>query len=98
MNLAESHGIRPSRPDPFKRHASGLFVPEEVSREREVWTRAEWKTVDRATMFLKGRGLTVFFSCTDQRCQAGPIEKRENLDGTVTLRCAHKDRVLMKGY
>lgn len=85
-------------PEPFKRHASGLYVPEEVSREREVWTRAEWKTVDRATKFLMSRGLTVHFGCMDDRCRLTQIEKRENLDGTVTLRCAHKDRVLIKEW
>lgn len=81
-----------------RRHESGLFVPEEHSRLREVWTRTEWKTVDRATKFLESRGLKVLFGCEDPRCEKAAIEKRENVDGTVTLRCAHKDRVLIKGF
>lgn len=83
--------------DGFRRHeGTGLLVPEEVSREREVWLREDWKTVDRATKFLTSKGLTIFFGCKDKRCQKAAIERIANLDGTVTLRCAHKDRILRK--
>lgn len=82
--------------DGFARHASGLLVPDEHRREREVWLRSDWRTVDRATKFLESRGLQLYFGCPEPGCQGAPIERMRNLDGGITLRCNHRDRVIPK--
>lgn len=78
------------QPHGFKPHASGLLVPEPISREREVWTRDEYKTINRALKLLASRKVEVFLGCP--QCKAAPIEKIKRNDGGLTLRCAHKDR------
>lgn len=76
----------------FREHASGLYVPEPLSRTREVWTRDEWKTIDRAVRMLESRGVTVYFGCPEPTCTTAPIARVRRPDGGITLRCAHKDR------
>lgn len=84
-------------PAGFRRSESGLILPEEHSRVREVWTHSEWRTLERATKLLESRGLKLFFRCEHSKdCQREPIERRRNLDGTITLRCAHADRVMSR--
>lgn len=84
------------RPDEtFRRNASGLLVPAEISREREVWTRDEFKLLDRVARFLAGKGVDMFFGCPVDGCKGAPIERIRNADGGLTLRCAHKDRVVL---
>ena len=79
-----------------KHEGSGLFVPEELKREREVWTYDEWRILERATKLLDSRGMRLYFGCADARCLETPIERMRNLDGGITLRCAHKDRVVVR--
>ncbi len=59
----------------FREHASGLIVPTELSREREVWTHDEWRTLERATKLLQARGLELFIGCTDERCKKEPVKR-----------------------
>lgn len=80
----------------FAQHASGLYVPEEHKREREVWTYDEWRALERATKLLDARGVTLYLACPEEACKGAPIERRRNLDGGITLRCAHKDRVIVR--
>lgn len=80
----------------FAQHSSGLFVPDELKREREVWTRDETKAVIKVLTLLESRGLVVFLGCPDERCRAAPIDRYRNMDGSITMRCAHKDRVLSR--
>ena len=81
----------------FRETPSGLIVPSELSREREVWTWDEWRTLEKATKLLESRGLRLFLRCDHSRkCMAHPIERLRNPDGGLTLRCAHKDRVFRK--
>ena len=80
----------------FATHPSGLLVPEELKRERESWTYQDWKVLERATRLLSSRGLNLWLGCLDERCQSTPLERIRNLDGGVTLRCAHKDRVVTR--
>lgn len=84
-------------PAGFRRSTTtGLIVPEEQSREREVWTRDEWKTIERATKLLAGRGLEFFMRCPHTKdCQAAPMERLRRADGGLELRCAHKTRVVL---
>lgn len=74
--------------------SSDLFVPAEMSREREVWTRDEWKLLERATKLLETRGIELYMGCP--QCKKAPIEKSVLEDGSMTLRCAHKDRVFRR--
>lgn len=80
----------------FARHDSGLFVPDEHKRKREVWCRDQWKHVERATKFLESRGVEMFFRCPEATCGDKPIERIRNLDGGLTFRCNHLDRVIPK--
>lgn len=83
----------------FREHASGLIVPDEVSRAREVWTFEEWRVIERATKLLESRGMEFFLRCG--RCsaraarlgQANPrLERVTRRDGGQTLRCDCTDR------
>lgn len=81
----------------FRTTESGLIVPAELSRDREVWTWAEWRTLEKATQLLQSRGMTVYLRCDHSKaCMAHPIERLRNPDGGITMRCAHKDRVFRK--
>lgn len=76
-----------------RQHASGLYVPEELSRPREVWTHDEQRLLNRVSKLLASRGIRMLLACVHPDCrQAGPIEKVTRLDGGLTLRCAHLDR------
>jgi hypothetical protein len=89
----------PEKPiDPaFREHASGLIVPAAISREREVWSRDEWKTLDRAAAFLERRGVAFLLACDRPDCRKqGALERVRRDDGGLTLRCAHKDREIHK--
>lgn len=84
--------------DAFRQSAtSPIYVPEPLSRVREVWTDAEYRLMQRMTALLNARGVAVFFGCTDARCRHEPVQRLVNADGGITLRCAHKDRVFVKG-
>lgn len=80
----------------LRRHASGLYVPEEMAREREVWTREDWRVLEKATALLQARGLELFLGCTDHRCKAQPVARIRRNDGGITLQCAHKAREVYK--
>ena len=83
--------------DGFALHGSGLFVPEELKRQREVWSLQEFKALDKVTQWLEARGVRVFLGCADPDCnKAGPMDRIRSLDGGITYRCPHKDRVVMK--
>ena len=82
--------------DGFALHDSGLLVPEEFKRQREVWSREELRTIDKATKLLESRGVLVYLGCVDPACrQNGPMERIRSLDGGITYRCSHKDRVFV---
>lgn len=93
MSVAISY---PDRDPAFREHASGLIVPAELSREREVWSKDEYRTLERATRLLTSRGVSLFMGCDDPKCKNTPIERLRNPDGGITLRCFHKDRVVVK--
>ena len=76
---------------------SGLIVPTPVSREGQVWTRAEWKLLNRCTALLKAKGMRQFMKCEHPSCATAPLEQIREGDGFI-LRCAHADRVFMKAF
>ena len=80
----------------FARHeGSGLYVPEEHKRARETWTYDEWRVLERATKLLDARGVRMYLKCDETGCEA-PMERIRSLDGGITLRCGHKDRVVVR--
>lgn len=84
--------------DGFALHGSGLLVPEEFKREREVWRKDEVKAVTKALKMLEDRGLEVLIGCPSVTCRKAPIERLRNLDGSITMRCEHKDRILSRAF
>lgn len=89
---------RESLPTGFRRSAgSALIVPEPVSREREVWTRDEWKALDRAQKLCTSRGIELFMGCTHPECKKAPMTDTTDERGQKILRCEHKDRVFETG-
>lgn len=72
------------------------MVPAELSRDREVWTWDEWRLLERATKFLEGKGLRVYFGCTEPACRFRPLARVRGADGSIVFRCEHKDRVISK--
>jgi hypothetical protein len=87
-NLALPSGFRPT--------ASGLIVPTEISREREVWTWAEWRDLNRVMGHLDTHQIAMFLRCDDSRCQGATLTRVINPDGGWTLRCPHLDRVVSR--
>ena len=81
-------------PAGFRRSpSSGLIVPEDVSRAREVWTRDEWKLLDRCGKLLASRGLRMLMLCdATPACLEKPLVKVKEPDG-FRLQCAHMDRI-----
>lgn len=76
----------------FQEHASGLLVPREHAKAREVWTKAEWKTLERATKLLESRNIQVFLRCNQPACQKDPMARVRRRDGGISLECHHKAR------
>lgn len=93
-DLVASDVIGPA-PAGFRKAVSGLVLPAEVSREREVWTRDEWKVLERATKLLQSRGIRLLLGCINVECRKKPLERIRALDGGITLRCEHRDRVFV---
>ena len=76
---------------------SGLVLPARLSRERQVWTRDEWKLLERCTKMLSGpggKGLRLQLACTHEACQGKPLEPKRLADGSFRLRCEHADRII----
>ena len=83
----------------FRPTASGLLVPQELSRVREVWTKDEVRLLDRVRLLLVRHQIDLYLGCQDRDCRKqGPIERFRTIDGGMTLRCAHKDRVLQGAF
>lgn len=80
------------------REIGHLFVPEHVERERQVFTKDEWRLLDRATKLMNARGVGIQFKCLDPRCASEPIERLRQPDGTIVLRCAHADRTFLRAF
>lgn len=89
--------LRSTLPPGFRQasEASGLLVPEDTPREREVWTKDEQRLIDRATAFLAFKGLEFLIACADDRCKGQKLERVPAAEGSI-LRCLHKDRVLQR--
>lgn len=73
---------------------SDLVVPEEVSRQREVWTREEMKLLRRTEKLLRSRNLDLYVLCLDERCKEQPrVTAMRDAQGKVVMECEHKVRI-----
>lgn len=77
----------------FAPHTSGLLVPETVARRREVWTRDDWKTVNRAAKILNDRAVSTLMRCRVPACPDPVLEASRQDGGELWLRCGCTDRV-----
>lgn len=84
-------------PSGFRANAVGLLVPEDISREREVWTKADYRILERATKLLQTRGIQIFLRCNNPDCQKLPMTRRRMPDGGLAITCGHKDRIVVNG-
>jgi hypothetical protein len=88
-----------SVPSGFRRAvASGLILPEDISRTRDVWTRDEYRLLDRALKLFTAKGMGLLLKCDHPACKSAPIEKIRQPGGGFVLRCAHADRVFTKAF
>ncbi len=84
-------------PQGFAERKSGLIVPEDHAREREVWTREESTLIQRALALMARRKLKAVVVCAEPECaNQPPLQVNAGPDG-VTWRCGHKDRELRRG-
>jgi hypothetical protein len=85
--------LQPAEPRGFRSNTAGLLVPEDLSRKRQVWTKDEWRLLDRVTKLLQGKGVELFLACPDCRTAGkDPLERISTPEGRV-LRCACTDRI-----
>lgn len=89
-----------AQPDPaFREHVSGLIVPAELSRKREVWAKDEWRLVERAVKLMKSRGVSTFYKCDNPACASEPLRlHRDPKSRAVDMRCACKSRLMMSAF
>lgn len=83
-------------PHGFRENAAGLLVPQELSRERQILTWQEWRDLEKVTKSLEARGIVLQMRCADPRCQREPITRVRTLEGGISFRCAHADRIYTK--
>jgi hypothetical protein len=89
--------VSPRPPESYwKERASGLIVPDAVSRGREVWPWQEVRDLNRVIARLGEHNVTLLLRCEEPGCKGTPMERLTNPDGGFTLRCAHLDRVFTK--
>lgn len=78
----------------FGKHASGLYVPEALTRRRVVIPKKDWKGADRMFAFFNAR---IAFKCKNESCEDPVIREVERqADGSRIFRCGCTDRVLSK--
>jgi hypothetical protein len=88
-------------PAGFRRDPNGvgLFVPEALSRQRQVWTRDEWRLLERCTKMLNSHDVHLLMKCSHPACQDAPLTgKRRRSDGSFVLTCGHAIRVMERAF
>lgn len=83
----------------FHPHASGLLVPDDLARKRQVWTKDEGRLLDRLAKLLNERGMLLNLACQNPKCAQSrkPLERFRMANGDYVLRCECTDRVFQKG-
>jgi hypothetical protein len=70
----------------YRSTGSGLLVPEEHSRKREVWTRDEGRLLDRATKLLTSRQVKFQMACA-RDCGEPMTQQFKQPGGLPVLEC-----------
>ena len=76
---------------------SYALMVEASRREHEVWTRDEWKVLDRAAALLAARGVSMVLRCNVCRV-GGALAASQGPSGERLLTCDHKQRVLSRAH
>ena len=90
-----------ARPNPkaFRQSVdSGLYLPPEISRSRTVWTRDEWRLLERCATMLARHGVKMQMQCKNPPCHAAPLEASRLRDGSFQLQCACTTHVMVKAF
>lgn len=82
----------------YLERSSGLLVPVDAGRTREVWTKADWKLLNKAGAFLASRGMAFHLVCLSSECKGVNLEQARDTAGRTSLRCKCKDRVFEKAF
>lgn len=91
--------MRQTMPAGFRQAVrTGLYLPTEVSRDKDTWLRDEWRLLDRATKMLKSKGITVLLKCDNPACKEQPITGERMADGSFVLTCAHAKRTMTYAF
>lgn len=77
----------------YTRTDTGLLVPVAAKRQREVWTKDEWKLLNRLGKLLKSRQMSFSIHCTTDDCKDKPMAFTPRPDGTSALACQCKERI-----
>lgn len=85
-------------PEPaFQEHTSGLLVPKEVVRKRQVFTKEEWRLLDRVSKLFHTKGVALLMECDNPACTK-KIQQVATPGAGLILRCQCTDRVLQKAF
>lgn len=79
----------------MRQHASGLYVPEAVSRRRVVLTYQDWSKIERGMKTLARVDVLTAMKC--KVCD-GPIARVLLETGQTSLRCGCTDRVVEHAF
>lgn len=92
--------LRDSLPRGYRRasSATGLLIPEQTPRQREVWTRDESRLQDRAIALWQSRSIKQLIQCANPECPSPTIERIKGTGQEYILRCGCKDRVHVRAF
>jgi hypothetical protein len=80
----------------FREHASGLLVPNELSRTRRVWTKPERNALEKARGLLKFHGLALMLKCDNPDCTDQGIVQTRNGAGEPVMQCGCRTHVFSR--
>lgn len=81
----------------FQEHVSGLLVPKAHVRIRQVFTKEEWRLLDKVSRLFKSRGVALLMECEQPACSK-EIQQVQIPGAGLMLRCQCTDRVLQKAF
>lgn len=87
--LIEDHSL----PGGFRAQGSGsgLIVPEDLSRTRQVITKAQWKTITRAIdQVCKPFNMRFVWQCNYEKCPDRIMQRRRTANGFVLYCGCHE--------
>lgn len=91
--------LRDTLPHGYRRTPSstGLLVPEDTPRPRQVWTKDEVRLHDRFVALMHERGLKIAMKCGKDGCD-GELTRLQGNGGEYIFRCSCTDRVFQRKH